>query len=103
MCPPRSAVKTTPPAVGVTPARTGFFAASFQRTRPDSASTAVIHPRDESAGSATRPPPASGPPALAPPPGRTGGGAAAPATFLAHPLTARLRQREGILAQLDRN
>ena len=40
----RSAVKTSPPAVGVTPATTGAGAANFQRTAPVSASKAVIQP-----------------------------------------------------------
>src|SRR6476660_7024708 len=39
-----SPVKTTPPAVGVTPATTGEPASYFHLTLPVSASIAVIHP-----------------------------------------------------------
>src|SRR5882762_10595679 len=39
-----SAAKTTPPAVGVTPARMGRGASNFQRTLPFSASNAVTQP-----------------------------------------------------------
>src|SRR6185437_3718769 len=43
--PDMSAAKTSPPAVGVTPARMGCGAWNFQRTVPLSASNEVSHPR----------------------------------------------------------
>src|SRR5215467_10770484 len=47
----RSPVKTRPPAVGVTAATSGVGDLYFQRTRPVSASTAVIQPPHISFGS----------------------------------------------------
>ena len=49
--PPKSAVNTTPPAVGVTDARIGRDAGYVHLTVPDSASNAVTHPRARSKGS----------------------------------------------------
>src|SRR5689334_22976422 len=49
--PPKSAVNTTPPAVGVTDARIGRAAEYFHLMVPDSASNAVTQPRAPSGGS----------------------------------------------------